>query len=249
MTRTILLKEKNIFEGNLILVNSFYLLQQEEVNLSQFQLEKEIMLDYRCATMLEACIKEWGYASELVAVSGYRSYETQKKLWDNSIREHGEEYTRRFVAIPKASEHQTGLAVDLGKKQEQVDFICPELPYDGIFASLRSLLVKYGFAERYLLGKEEITCIHNEPWHFRYVGFPHSEIMTQNQWVLEEYQAVLKQYTAQCPLRYTTKQVCFEIFYVEVKTETKEINLSKQDLYQISGNNMDGVVVTTWRRI
>ncbi len=57
-----------------------------------------------------------------------------------------------------------------------------------------SLNAKYGFILRYPFGKEHITKIAYEPWHFRYVGAPHAEIIEKNDFVLEEYIEYIKQF-------------------------------------------------------
>ena len=71
--------------------------------------------------------------------------------------------------------------------KNDIDFICPDFPYEGVCQRFRKEVVKYGFIERYPEGKENITKIAPEPWHFRYVGFPHSEIMRDKNLALEEY--------------------------------------------------------------
>ena len=50
----------------------------------------------------------------------------------------------------------------------------------------------YGYVVRYPLGKEGITGIFYEPWHFRYVGVPHAKLMTDAGLTLEEYIDALK---------------------------------------------------------
>ena len=104
-----------------------------------------------------------------------------------SLLENGEEFTNKFVARPGHSEHQTGLAIDLGLKQPDIDFLRPNFPYEGICQTFRELAADYGFIERYPVGKEAITGIAHEPWHFRYVGVPHAKIMVDHNWTLEEY--------------------------------------------------------------
>ena len=91
------------------------------------------------------------------------------------------------MALPGCSEHQTGLAIDLGLRGPEVDFLCPDFPYTGPCGDFRRLAADYGFVERYPAGKEPITGIAHEPWHFRYVGVPHAERMAAMGLVLEEY--------------------------------------------------------------
>ena len=95
--------------------------------------------------------------------------------------------TRKFVAYPGCSEHQTGLAIDLGANLPEIDFICPEFPDTGIFGKFREKAADFGFIERYPKGKEAVTGIGAEPWHFRYVGVPHAAVMKAGGLVLEEY--------------------------------------------------------------
>lgn len=111
----------------------------------------------------------WRY---ITAVSGWRSQEEQREIYLQSLLENGEEFTNQFVASPGHSEHQTGLAIDLGLKQPDIDFLRPYFPYKGICQTFRELSTDYGFIERYQAGKEAITGIAHEPWHFRYVGVP-----------------------------------------------------------------------------
>ena len=116
--------------------------------------------------------------NEIVAVSGFRTQEEQEKIWNDTLAESGLDFTKKYVAVPRHSEHQTGLAIDLAENKEQIDFICPHFPYTGIWGKFRMTAPRFGFVERYVSGKEQITGIGAEPWHFRYVGYPHSVIMT-----------------------------------------------------------------------
>ncbi len=56
-----------------------------------------------------------------------------------------------------------------------------------ICQTFREKAAKYGFILRYPAGKEHITGIGHEPWHFRYVGVPHAEIMASEGLTLVEY--------------------------------------------------------------
>ncbi|MFC3904534.1 D-alanyl-D-alanine carboxypeptidase family protein [Clostridium disporicum] len=172
----------------------------------------------------------------------------QIDIYNSSLIVNGEEFTKKYVAEPDCSEHQTGLAIDLAKKSNDVDFICPEFPYDGICQRFREVSVKYGFIERYKEEKKYITKISGEPWHFRYVGYPHSEIMTENNLALEEYLEFIKQYKYhENPYIFTIGNRKILISYKEYVDENISIDLSDNDLYKISGNNYDGFIITVWR--
>lgn len=139
------------------------------------------------AEALKALLRDIRSGSAIVPVSGWRSRQEQRKIWDETVRERGEAFARKFVALPGCSEHETGLAIDLAENTGAIDFICPVFPYTGICGEFRKKAPYYGFIERYPGGKESITGIGAEPWHFRYVGLPHSVNLTEWDMVLEEY--------------------------------------------------------------
>ena len=150
----------------------------------------EIQLERRAAGLLNACIRAVGGEHTIIPVSGWRSREEQKAIWDDTLVKEGEVFTRQYVARPGCSEHQTGLAIDLGLASEEIDFIRPNFPYSGVCGSFRKLAADYGFILRYPAGKETVTGIAHEPWHFRYVGVPHARFMAEQGLVLEEYMEV-----------------------------------------------------------
>lgn len=147
----------------------------------------EIKLRKAAQTALTQLLHAIGGGQKIVPVSGYRSRNEQEKIYESSLQENGYEFTQKYVAIPGYSEHQTGLAIDLALNREPIDFIRPHFPCDGICGEFRNQAVQYGFIERYPQGKEHLTGIAYEPWHFRYVGYPHAEIMSKNGLTLEEY--------------------------------------------------------------
>lgn len=147
----------------------------------------EIKLRRAAQTALTNLLDAIGCADQIVPVSGYRTQQEQIEIYESSLLENGLEFTQKYVAFPGCSEHQTGLAIDLALNQDVIDFIRPDFPYNGICSEFRKLAPKYGFIERYPEGKESITGIAHEPWHFRYVGYPHAEIITTMNLTLEEY--------------------------------------------------------------
>lgn len=122
----------------------------------------------------------------LVLRSGYRSYETQQKLFAGYVKRDGQNAAEQYSAPPGCSEHQIGLAVDVTS---------PSVNYklDHNFDStaegnwLAENAHRFGFIIRYPDGKQDITGYIYEPWHIRYVGNePAAEIYQQNV-TLEEY--------------------------------------------------------------
>ena len=241
------LSEEKIYEGSLLLVNADHPLREcgEERLLPVNAEYPDVLMMREAVYILHLIFEKLGCGDAIVPVSGYRSAAEQTEIFQTSLEENGEEFTRRFVAVPNHSEHQTGLAVDLGLKQEVIDFICPEFPYEGICGRFRRTAPGYGFIERYPKGKEEITGIGHEPWHFRYVGYPHSEIMSRHGFTLEEYMTFIRQYSPGSPLRWMKGSRPAEIFFIQAdKQGTTEIALPEDSLYMVSGNNVDGFIVT-----
>jgi zinc D-Ala-D-Ala carboxypeptidase len=126
----------------------------------------------------------------LILVSSYRSYQTQKSSYQNAIQAFGEEYTNRYYAPPGHSEHQTGLAVDISSpsfnSQLEEEF---EHTKEGIW--LRENSAKFGFILRYPRGKEHITGYSYEPWHFRYLRVDLATEITTSGLTMEEYFKVI----------------------------------------------------------
>ena len=235
-----------IHNGLLILVNAEHPIQHmERPVLAPAVPGSDILLDTRAAAMLSGVISRIGAAGEIVPVSGWRSEAEQREIWDGSMRDSGEEFTRKYVALPGCSEHQTGLAIDLALRADNIDFIRPEFPYDGVCGRFRALAADYGLVERYQSGKEGVTGIAAEPWHFRYVGRPHARIMCEMGLCLEEYVEYLRAY----PYPERLLEVRGEVYEAEVGFAGARDALGLPDApYQVSGNNVDGYIYTLWRK-
>lgn len=248
----IALKKEEIYCGDLILVNAEHPIRQiGEVDLVEADSRfPEIFLRREAVEALKMIFEKIRSGDSIVPVSGYRSLTEQEDIYRSSFAENGEEFTRRFVALPNCSEHQTGLAIDLAQKSDCIDFICPDFPYDGICGEFRAAATEYGFIERYQRGKEGVTGIAAEPWHFRYVGYPHSKIIAQNDFTLEEYCEFVKRFTQYGrKLKFAGKGSVIEIFYVKASEEgVTEIELPKGGDRKVSGNNADGFIVTVWEK-
>lgn len=241
-----------IHTGNLIVVNEQHSFRQEKKKKLLFPIhhrKQDILLDRQAGILLEELMQKIKGWNQIEGVSGWRSREEQQQIWDDSLRENGEEFTKTYVAIPGHSEHQTGLAIDLGLKGEELDFICPSFPYEGICGKFRKYASQYGFVERYPKGKERVTGIGHEPWHFRYVGVPHATIMEELNITLEEYMEFIKDYQhGKREYEFTHRGTEFEVSYLSAEHgQNTNIRVDEQSIYRISGNNMDGFVVTKWR--
>lgn len=249
--RRLCFSRDDVSNGYLILVNQSHPLSKDipkESLISAFPDAPNILLERKGAAMLSEALACLNCEKKIVPVSGYRTMTEQKNIYRDSLREHGKHFTRKFVAVPGCSEHQSGLAIDLAENRDKIDFICPAFPYDGICGSFRALAARYGFIERYPAGREKITGIAHEPWHFRYVGYPHSKIMKEKRLTLEEYTEYLKSYPYRGKhLHFQSDFLIFEIFYVPVNGENQaEAEIPERMPYQVSGNNSGGVTVTLW---
>jgi len=239
-TKTI--TKKQIYQGNLLLINSKYPVHQESVkpdivNLSIHNelvkgyglLEKNIYLSkeitQKFSEMINDAEKEG--VNHFLIDSGYRTFGEQNKLY----QEMGPSY-----ALPAGySEHNSGLALDVGSSLTKMD-LAPEGKW------LKENAWKYGFILRYPKDKTDITGIQYEPWHIRYVGFPHSAIMKEKNFALEEYMDFLKE---QKTISTTISGEKYEISYYPVTHDTT-IQVPSNLRCKISGNNMDGVIVTVF---
>lgn len=120
----------------------------------------------------------------LVVDCGYRTYRTQEVLHYNRVKSLG--YDDGIVQLPGASEHQTGMAFDIISKSWSGKF-------NRRFATTKEGLwlaencARFGFILRYPDGKQDITGIEFESWHFRYVGAEAAAYITENGLTLEEF--------------------------------------------------------------
>ena len=242
--RTVCLPGARVFTGPLVLVNRQHPLRcgTGDTLTAVDDRHPEIRLDRQAARLLSACIQKVGGGAEIVPVSGWRSQAEQQQIWDDTLSESGPDFTRKYVAYPGCSEHQTGLAIDLGRAAGYIDFIRPAFPYDGTCGAFRRAAASYGFIERYRRGKESLTGIAPEPWHFRYVGVPHARLMEENDLCLEEYSGFLRQRPRSCPL---PDGRLAQVFYVPCAGEVTELQLP-DGCCQISGDNVGGFIVTAW---
>jgi D-alanyl-D-alanine carboxypeptidase len=104
----------------------------------------------------------------LYSLSAYRSYATQTSIFNRNVQQLGRATTLGLTAEPGFSEHQTGLADDLGDGTSCDLAVCFESHPAARWLAANSW--RYGWVLRYPLGYTRITGIQTEPWHFRYIG-------------------------------------------------------------------------------
>ncbi|MFD1780109.1 D-alanyl-D-alanine carboxypeptidase family protein [Fredinandcohnia salidurans] len=241
--KTININENQIYQGDLLLANNTYPIEQMSIkedivplssigelgeqfgtSIDTIFLSKEAGLEF--SKMMEAAKKD-GLVHFSVN-SGFRDFEEQAKLY----KEMGSSY----ALPPGYSEHHLGLSLDVGSTLMKMQN-APEGKW------MAENAWEYGFILRYPKDKTDITGIEYEPWHFRYVGLPHSALMKEKNLVLEEYIEFLKK---EKTVKTTVDGINYYISYHPV-SETLEIVEPILSEYEISGNNVDGVIVTRYQ--
>lgn len=254
-------------EGDLILVNYAYEYKfptdSDVVSVYDFKTRSYKVRD-TATTLSKAVIQRFNTVMDdfsaatgcvdMLVNSGFRDYDFQNEIYTERVQTEGAEQAAKYVALPGYSEHHTGLAMDLSvylangtsvavADYELCDWFEEHAP-------------EYGFVLRYPPEKAAITRISYEAWHYRYVGVPHAEIMYERNMCLEEYVDFLRQY--RCTERYLSftqgasgesvdfpKDADYVIYFVPASQEsTTAVPVPKGMEYEISGNNVDGFVVT-----
>ena len=124
---------------------------------------------------------------KITPFSSFRSYEYQQTLYDKYVARDGKANADRYSARPGYSEHQTGLAFDIGEVGRQDLWLTEEFGETPAGQWLVNNAHKYGFILRYPKGKEEITGFMYESWHFRYLGKDIAVKVYESGLTLEEY--------------------------------------------------------------
>lgn len=215
------------FNQSLVLVNSAHTVDEEfPLDLIDYK-ETGVLMDTSMidsyAELSKAVTEETD--DKLYVRSNYRDMSEQAKLYKDSEK----------AAKPGASEHQTGLALDVYVKY---------FGGDGFVQSPAGQFVnancwRYGFIIRYPLFKQHETGVGFEPWHIRYVGKPHAQIIFQNSLSLEEYIESLEigKYYEACG--YIISRQSGRILYIPQGLSNITISPDNQGNYIITGMEKD----------
>ena len=185
------LPKVSVDDWELTLINRSHLQEESHPRLTQID---DIQVDSRIAENT----RQFLAAARAIApgetlISGYRSRAEQTELYEEALalaeeeglsRQEAEQEVQKRIQLPGASEHQTGLAIDMSE---------PEGQEDGVANKIAEIAPKYGFILRYPEGKSDITGVDFENWHYRYVGVESAQYMQKHHLVLEEYLALLKE--------------------------------------------------------
>lgn len=250
---------KDKFKGDLILVNNQYeYFSTDDENLVSIMEKNDetertefTAVDYTY-TILDVVYEPMAtmiddfydiYENDTLIIYGsYRTKEFQQQLYDQFIASTEGDEEAPIVAKPGFSEHETGYAFDFS------EIINLDYQGTGDFEWLNSNCYKYGFIIRYPEDKEDITEFRYEPWHFRYVGIPHATYMTENNLCLEEYIDLLRMnypYDGE-HLEFTAESADYEVFFFasDDASDVTNVPVPTGYRYDISGNNIDGFIVT-----
>lgn len=175
-----------------MLVNKHHHLSEDFVpnDLTSISTEYASEDDLECSRLALNAFIEMSRAAEaagygIVINSAYRSYQDQVELIDFYRNAYGQEYVDKYVARPGYSEHQTGLAFDIGSRSSRTFASSKEYGWMLENAHL------YGFVMRYDERYEDLTGFRKEPWHYRYVGKDIAQYLYEhNNMSLEEYSVV-----------------------------------------------------------
>ena len=176
--------DTDMSDGYLLICNKYHKLKDnyvpDLVSLSGYgvgQMERVAAQNFK--EMSDAAKKD---GISIYNVSGYRSYNTQKSLYNNYVARDGKAKADTYSARAGTSEHQTGLATDINS-------VSSSFENTNAYKWLIKNSYKYGFILRYPKGKEFITGYMYEPWHYRYVGKDVAKIIYEKDITYEEYYA------------------------------------------------------------
>ncbi len=167
-------KDGVTYVGGVLIVNKKYSVPED------YGAELGLVIDDAYNTLLQMR-EDTGYALPLV--SGYRSYELQTELFDYYCEIDDYEKVIMYSAQPGHSEHQTGLAMDIGELSEE--YVGTE---EGSW--LTDNCYKYGFIIRFPKGSEHKTGYDYEPWHIRWLGKSTAKLVYDSGLTLEEFLGV-----------------------------------------------------------
>ncbi len=240
----------DIYKGNLVLVNnqhaySFPTSEEDStiVTLHDHKSDSYKVSDYETSLntnvinslnkLMDDFYTEKSLA-DIMVIGAYRTKEDQDERFNTGTSDVKGGYT----------DYHTGLSFDLGifPEGENSYYYIPE----GEYAWISENCAKYGFILRYPDKKQDKTGTDSKSYQFRYVGIPHAIYMSENNMCLEEYIEFIKSYTYDSDhLKIAGPDKNYEVYYVPADMSANtEVAVPKDKTYEISGNNIDGFIVT-----
>ena len=247
-----------IYEGDLVLVNNEYGYSFPQVPIAEVVAEtktddywvrdRSVMLQPQAITSFNLMMAAFRAATgkrDIMIYNGYVSYETQESNYEAAVDKCGEEEASLYAPKPGGYDAHTGLLAEL-RVYNQSDKSYSTFDGTGDHSWIVNNAYRYGFVLRYPTGKELTTGVNGAANKYRYVGMPHSQLMYNNSLTLEEYHITVKNY------RYDTAHwscesdgIVYDVYYVPAgEGSTTDVPVPIGASYSLSGNNVDGFIVT-----
>ncbi len=238
--------KQTVFYGN---KSPVYTLSGSSISIDAelFPLFDRMLVDFSNAT---GC-------KDVLITSGYRTMEDQKSIMASRIASMGEEKARLYVAEPGTSEHHSGLAIDMCIFSDGKQYYFPEHEAG---AWIIENAPRYGFILRYTEEMQELTGCAAEPWHYRYIGTPHAQLVTDLGLCYEQYMEYLHGFTWEEERLFvaedgttnrgdgfTLPDSGYMIYSVPANAEASKTDIPLPpgyENYEISGDNDIGFIVT-----
>ncbi len=226
-----------VYTGSLVLVNETLhwqgqsaLVAFSELNYANFRLPtRSLQISKSMSNDLIRMFNDFYAATSLGNVMIYATTETPKAA-------------AYQVSMP---ERASGLSIDLALWDETSGTHSPYQP-NGNYGWLQSHCAEYGFVQRYTAEKTEQTGVEQQVWHYRYVGIPHAQYMTQQNLCLEEYLELLRTaHGADAPLSITANNGNYTVYYVPAAEGggMTEVTVPKNLPITVSGDNQGGYII------
>ena len=255
----LILTEKDMHSGTLILVNSqypydfdidvetqtFYGNKNNSYKISGIHIEMEVEAMRRFNMMMAAFQEETDH-DDLLVYDASRSYKEQEQIYFEELEQVGEKYASQNVAMPGHTDHHTFYAVDLLVfTEEGRSFALGEGAAKEYDDWMKKNAHEYGFVIRYPESKRDRFKVICEDSHYRYVGLPHSYYMDSAHLCLEEYIDALRSFPKDGKHLHVADNmgVSWEIYFVPATGDLTAVPVPAGYEYTVSGNNVDGFVI------
>ncbi len=204
-----------------------------------------VLLHIKASACLRQILKTIDAADSIVPVSGYRPLAEQEEIYRDSLTENGTEFTEKFVAKPGCSEHQSGLAIDLGEKADYIDFICPDFPNKGNMRRVSQAGLEVRFHST-LYGEKKRPSL----------ALPASlgtldmwVILTRSHGKLGFVPGGIYRISQSVSCRSKGIEAAMRARQIQISYANEavsEMQVSDNAIVEVSGNNIDGCIVTVW---
>lgn len=234
-------KPAALYSGNLVLVDAKNPshLTADELDLEQVYYAKDKPETYEISYPGHTSLNSSALAKFNRLMKAYYSATQNTEIMFN----YGYLETSQEKSNPESA---TGLDIQLHVKHDNgsYEYVTNVTPYAWLFDHMAS----YGYVLRYPEDKSDVTGERGGYTAIRYVGVPHAAFMHDNNLCLEEYLDLLKKehnFYSGTVLEYSTSELTYHIYYVPVSvTDNLTVPVPTGGSYEISGNNVDGFIVT-----